>query len=385
MQYSDILHRCFRCGYCKLPSSYEDFNCPAYLAYRFETYSPGGRMWLLRAMLNEEIEPGERMGEILFSCAACGNCVEHCVFPKFRGDLLNAFIAGRGELVGRGAVPPPVRDFFKALQTYGNPYKMPESGRGDWAEGLGVEKYSGQEYLLFVGCAASFDERGRKMARAVAGLLKRLGVSFGIFAGEEKCDGNEARTMGEEGLFELLARENIEKFRDNGVKNIITVSPHGYHAIKNEYPRFGGSFPVSHYSQVLAAMISKLDFAKDAPTLRVTFHDPCYLGRHNLDYMTPRLALVSIPGVELVEMGRKMADALCCGGGGGNFYTDVLGSGPDSSARARVCEAFGTGAEVIATACPKCAKMLDDAVKDEDLQDKLKVMDLAEVITARLA
>jgi Fe-S oxidoreductase len=384
MEHAEILHRCFRCGYCKLPGNYQDLNCPSYLKYRFETYSPGGRMWLLRAWLNEEINTSERLQEILYSCAACGNCITHCVFPKFKADLLNALIAGRGEMVEQGTVPGLVAEFFKSVNMYGNPYKLPEAERGKWAEGLGVEKYDGHEHLLFVGCAGSYDERGQKMARAVAGVLKKLGVSFGILADEERCDGNEIRAMGEQGLFEMTARQNIEKFKEKGVKKIIALSPHAFHAIKNEYPKHGGTFQVMHYGQLLVGLMKKLGFKKDGEPLKVTFHDPCYLGRHNLDYITPRMVLGSVPGVELIEMDRAKEDALCCGGGGGNFFTDVLGGGPDASSRVRAREAADTGAEVIAVACPKCAKMLEDAVKAEGLEGRLKVMDLAEILEERL-
>ncbi|OGP59601.1 MAG: Fe-S oxidoreductase [Deltaproteobacteria bacterium RBG_13_61_14] len=383
MEHAEILHRCFRCGYCKLPGSYQDLNCPSYLQYRFETYSPGGRMWLLRAWLDEEIPTSARLQEILFSCTACGNCVEHCVFPKFKADVLNAITAGRGELVNEGSVPRRVSDFFKAIHLYGNPYKLPEADRGAWAKGLGLEPYRGQEYLFFAGCAGSYDERGRKMARAVAGLLQDRGVSFGILGALERCDGNEVRAMGEAGLFEEIARHNIAKFLDAGVVKIITLSPHAYHAIRNYYPRFNGIFQVLHYSQVLARMMSKgKDQGADTP-LTVTFHDPCYLGRHNQDYLTPRMVLAALPGVELAEMDRARVDALCCGGGGGNFFTDLLGSGPDSSSRVRVREAAATGAQVLAVACPKCAKMLEDAVKAEALESALRVMDLAELVQAR--
>ena len=383
MEHAEILHRCFRCGYCKLPGSYQDLNCPSYLQYRFETYSPGGRMWLLRAWLDEEIPSSARLQEILFSCTACGNCVEHCVFPKFKADVLNAITAGRGELVNEGSVPRRVSDFFKAIHLYGNPYKLPEADRGAWAKGLGLEPYRGQEYLFFAGCAGSYDERGRKMARAVAGLLKDRGVSFGILGALERCDGNEVRAMGEAGLFEEIARQNIAQFLDAGVVKIITLSPHAYHAIRNYYPRFNGIFQVLHYSQALARMMSKgKDQGADTP-LTVTFHDPCYLGRHNQDYLTPRMVLAALPGVELAEMDRARVDALCCGGGGGNFFTDLLGSGPDSSSRVRVREAAATGAQVLAVACPKCAKMLEDAVKAEALESALRVMDLAELVQAR--
>jgi len=385
MEHSEILHRCFRCGYCKLPSGYQDINCPAYLQYRFETFSPGGRMWLLRAMLDGEIQRSPRLSEILFSCAACGNCVEHCVFPKFKDELLHAIIAGRGELVSAGKIPRLVKDYLEAVSSYGNPYKLPEGERGRWAEGLDVPRYQGQEYLFYVGCAGSYDERGQRMARAVATALKRLGVSFGILGAEERCDGNEVRTIGEAGLFELIARRNVETFLRLGVKKIITLSPHAYHVMKKEYPRLDGSFEVRHYSQVMQGSMVRGDFRPTGASMRVAFHDPCYLGRHNQEYAAPREVLGALPDVECVEMNRAMGDALCCGGGGGNFFTDVLGSGAGGPARVRVREASETGANVLGVACPKCAKMLEDAVKAEDLDGNLRVMDLAEIAAARFA
>lgn len=380
MEHAEILHRCFRCGYCKLPSSYLDLNCPAYLKYRFETYSPGGRMWLLRALLDEEIKTSPRLAEILFSCAACGNCVEQCVFPKFKDYLLEAFIAGRGELVNAGILPSTAKKYFESVRLYGNPFNLPEDKRGDWARGLDLEPYKGQDYLFYVGCVGSYDERGREMARAVASVLRECGVSFGILGVEEPCDGNEVRVMGESGLFELIARQNIAKFQKAGIQKIITLSPHAYNAIKNEYPKFGETFEVYHYSQVLQQRIGQRSPAAANRSLRVTFHDPCYLGRHNNEYAAPRGVLGALPGVELMEMDRFLEDALCCGGGGGNFFTDVLGGGADSPSRARVREAAQTKAEIIAVACPKCAKMLEDAIQAEGLEEELRVMDLAEIV-----
>ncbi len=381
MEHAEILHRCFRCGYCKLPSSYLDLNCPAYLKYRFETYSPGGRMWLLRALLEEEIEASPRLSEIFFSCAACGNCVTHCVFPKFKDYILEAFIAGREELVNAGVLPSTAKAYFESVRLYGNPFNLPEDERGDWAEGLDLESYEGQEYLFYVGCVGSYDERGRQIARAVANLLRECGVSFGILGAEEPCDGNEVRVMGESGLFELIATQNIAKFQEAGIRKIITLSPHAYHAMRNEYPNFGGTFEVYHYSQVLQHQVGQRGLAAADRPLRVTFHDPCYLGRHNNEYAAPRRLLGSLHGIELIEMDRPMADALCCGGGGGNFFTDVLGGGTDSPSRARVREAAQTGAEILAVACPKCAKMLNDAVQTEALEEELRVMDLAEIVS----
>jgi len=382
MEYAEILHRCFRCGYCKLPGNYQDLNCPSYLKSRFETFSPGGRAWLLRAWLHGEIKTSPRLAEILFSCATCANCVEHCVFPKFKDDLLHALIAGRQELVTEGKVPPAVRDYLKAMNIYGNPYKLPQADRGKWAKGLDLAPYEGQEYLLYVGCVGAYEERGRKMARAVASLLKDWGVSFGILGSEERDDGNEVKSLGERGLFEQMVQENIRRFQEAGVKNVITLSPHAFHAIKNEYPKWGGDFQVHHYSQILAGLIRKVDLKAKQGPLRVTFHDPCYLGRHNKEYKAPRQVLRTLRGIQLMEMPRAREDALCCGGGGGNFFTDILGTGPDSPARTRAREAVETGADIMAVACPNCARLLEDAVKVEGLEERLTVMDLAEIVQA---
>jgi len=383
MKYADIVHRCFRCGYCKFTSDYTDFNCPSYRKFRFETYSPGGRMWLIRGWLNGEIKNSERFQEILFSCATCANCVEHCVFT-FSEDLVNIFIAAREELVAEGLVPPPVRDYLKNIHVNGNPYKLPAAERGKWAEGTGLEAYKDQDYLFYVGCVGSYDERAVKIARAVGTLLAKAGLSIGILGEKETCDGNEVRSLGESGLFELLARQNIQAFQDLGVKKVITLDPHAFNAFKNDYPGLGGRFEVYHYTQVLAPLIQSGKIPLKDSSLTVTYHDPCYLGRHNKEYQAPRSILKAIPGLELVEMERNGENAFCCGGGGGNFFTDILGGGEESPARLRVREALETGAGIIAVACPQCAKMLEDAVKSEELDERLKVMDVAEIVSGCL-
>ena len=165
-----------------------------------------------------------------------------------------------------------------------------------------------------------------------------------------------------------------------GIKKIITLSPHSYNAFKNEYPTFGADLEVYHYSQILARLVKKETLKPVEGPLRVTFHDPCYLGRHNKEYNAPRKTLGILPNVQYMEMERARDNALCCGGGGGNFFTDILGAGPDSPARVRVREAAGMGAEILAVACPNCAKMLEDAIKAEDLDGKLQVKDLAEMV-----
>jgi len=380
MEYADIVHRCFRCGYCKFTSDYTDFNCPTYRKFRFETYSPGGRMWLIRAWLNDEIKNSERFQEILFSCATCANCVEHCVFT-FSDDLVNIFISAREEMINKGIIPPPVRDYLKNINVNGNPYKEPAAERGKWAEGTTVETYSDQEYLFYVGCVGSYDERAKKIAKAVGSLLVKAGLSIGILGDKETCDGNEVRALGEAGLFEYLAKQNIESFRDLKVEKVITLDPHAFNVFKNDYPGLGGKFEAYHYSEVLAPLIQAGKISLKECKAKVTYHDPCYLGRHNAEYNAPREILKAVPGLELVEMERSKGNAFCCGGGGGNFFTDILGGGEDSPARIRVKEALDTGAEIIAVACPQCAKMLDDAVKAEELEDRLTVMDVAEIVT----
>jgi len=382
-QYEDIIHRCFRCGYCKLTEGYRDFNCPPHQAFRFESYSPGGRMWLIRAFLNKEIKNTERYREILFSCSMCANCMEHCIFP-FKDDLVNIFVAARGELVDSGVIPPGVRDFLKNIQLAGNPYKQPAGERALWAENLEIPEYTDQEYLLYVGCVGSYDEQGKKSATAIARILMHAGVSFGILGANELCEGNEVRFLGDQGLFAYLAEQNIGQFSRLGIKKIITVDPHAYNALKNDYPRLGGEFEVFHYTQILAPLMDSDRFALSEYPLALTYHDPCYLGRHNNEYDAPRIILASVPGLKITELDTSGENSLCCGGGGGNFFTDILGSGEESPARMRVRQAHDAGADIIAVACPMCAKMLTDAVKTEELSDDLEVLDIAEVILRAL-
>lgn len=377
---ADIVHRCFRCGWCKFTSDYAEINCPAYLKYRFESFSSGGRMWLINAWLNGEIESDARLAEVLFTCVTCKNCVEACALPKIKDDLVNIFIAARRDLVDQGTIPPTVRDYLKAMNTNGNPYKKPQTDRGKWADGLDIPHYNGCDYLLHVGDVGSYDEVAMKMARSVAALLRDAGVDFGILGEDETSDGNDVKAVGEAGLFEYLAEQNIKKYKELGVKKIITLSPHGFNTFKNDYPELGGDFEVFHYTQVLSSLV-KNTIQLGELNAKVTYHDPCYLGRWNTEYSASRIVLGSIPGLKLIEMDRNRKNALCCGGGGGNFFTDMLGSaGVDSPSRTRIREAMETGADILAVACPLCYKMFDDAIKAEGLEGKMQITDLAEIV-----
>lgn len=215
-------------------------------------------------------------------------------------------------------------------------------------------------------------------------MLQQAGISFGIGSGEEVSDGNDVHEMGETPLFEELAGKNIEAFNQKGVQKIITLSPHSLHAIKNYYPALGGNYQTAHYTQILAFSLGSLKFQSNGNNQRITFHDPCYLGRRNWDYQSPRMLLKALPDVHVLEMDRNQKNAFCCGGGGGNFFTDLLSAEADSPGRVRVREAAQTGAEILAVACPLCAGMLEDAVKVESLEGRLQVREITEIMAEYL-
>ena len=380
IEHENIVHRCFRCGYCKYPSNYSDFNCPSYKAFGWDTFAPGGRMWLTRAWLAGEIETSARFAEIMFSCVACDNCKNQCVFPKFKDFLPDIFQETRAELVGEGRIPPGVRDYFKAIAVNGNPYKLPQSERGAWAAGTGLKPFNNHKYLFYTGCVGSYDEVGQRMAKSVGKMLVDAGLSVGILGSEETCDGNDVRVLGEIGLFTQLAQANVDIFKAKGVREIITLDPHALNTFKKDYPGLGGIFQVRHYSEVLAELIRKKKIKLKTYPAKITYHDPCYLGRHQNIYQAPREILKAVPKAELIEMHRHGPNAFCCGGGGGNFFTDILGTAESSASRVRVREAAETGANILAVSCPNCAKMLSDAVKMEHLEDRMEVLNLAEIL-----
>jgi Fe-S oxidoreductase len=284
-------------------------------------------------------------------------------------------------VVNSGLVTPKVARFLQNIEAYGNPYRELRGNRGRWAEGMEIGPYNGQEFLFYVGCVGSYDEKGQMSAQAVGRLLLKAGVSFGILGPAEECDGNEIRTLGESRIFEMLKERNTALFQKAGVKKIITLSPHAYNVFRNEYP---DSFEIFHYTQVLRDLIKggRLKATSKLNT-KVTYHDPCFLGRHAGEYEAPREILMAIPGVELMEMERNRQNSFCCGGGSGNFYTDSFGGGVNSPSRIRVREAAKTGARILAVACPTCAVMLGEALKDEGIEERLIVKDVSELLEFR--
>ena len=339
-------------------------------------------MWLIRAWMRGEIEWTDSLGKILYSCTTCNNCVESCKFP-FNKDIVNIILAAREEMVENGLVMTKVVPFFTSVEAYSNPYRELRENRGKWAEGTKIQHYGGQEFLFYVGCVGSFDDVGQQAARALGEVLLKAGVPFGILDSKEECDGNEVYMLGERRIFNMLMEKNIKIFGELGIKKIITLSPHSYNAFKNYYPN---KFEVSHYTQILRDLTKdgKLHLSSKL-NAKVTYHDPCFLGRHNGEYEAPRYALRAIPGIELVEMERNRENSFCCGGGSGNFYTDFFGSRQNSPSRIRVREAYNTGAHILAVACPICAVMFSEAIKDEGIEEKLIVKDISEIVKESLS
>jgi len=379
--FREFIHLCRLCGNCRQSGTSYLPICPAGERFGFDEYYSRGKAVIAQNLLDGKLTWTQSVADVVFRCTMCGACVEQCPVA-YKDYILKLFEALREECVDRSLISSNLKKFFENIYLYSNPQRELREKRGDWAEGTGIRQYqSDDEFLYYVGCIGSYDVRGNRIARALGEVLLRSGLSFGILGSEENCDGNEVNLLGEKGLFELLATENIQKFKKLSIKKIVTLSPHAYNVLKNEYPRYGGNFQVKHYTQLLRDLIrdKKIDVSKGI-NARVAYHDPCFLGRHNEEYDAPREILQSIPGIELVEMERNRENSFCCGGGTGNFYTDFLHGGGNSPSRIRIREAYDTGAQILAVACPACMTMLDDAVKTEGLDKKLAVKDISEIV-----
>jgi len=364
----EAFRRCFQCGMC-------DVVCPWNRVRRFSM-----RKIVRQAAFGmTEIE-----NEEIWRCTTCGRCPQRC--PRDVRQI-DSGMALRRIATEYGVFPEnvrPVRGVSGNLSTQGNPFGEPREARGAWAEALGVRPFSEEmEILYFAGCYFSYDSRLKKVAAATAEILQRAGVEFGILGEAESCCGESIRKAGDEEAFKKLARQNIKAFIDRGVRRVLVSSPHCYHTFKNEYPEFMVHFEVVHMSQFLLDLTEqgRLELTREVP-LKVTFHDPCYLGRHNGLYDEPREVLRRVPGVELVEMADNREDSLCCGGGGGRIWMDTPKG--ERFSDLRVAQALDAGARVLATSCPYCISNFEDsrlALKDDDA---LRVMDLTEIVREAL-
>jgi Fe-S oxidoreductase len=267
-----------------------------------------------------------------------------------------------------------------SLTTEGNPLNEERAKRADWAKGLSVKPFvEGTEVLYFGCCYSSFDPRMKKVAKATADILNKAGVDFGILGTKESCCGESVRKTGAEEVYKGLAKENIRAFVDAGVKKIVVSSPHCYEAFKNQYAEFMVKFEVVHMTQLLFDLIreGRLELKKEFGK-RVTYHDPCYLGRHNGIFDEPREILKKVPGLELFEMESSRKDSLCCGGGGGRVWMDTPKGERFSDLRLKQADAVG--AEALATACPYCITMFEDSRLNLELEDKIAVKDITEIV-----
>jgi Fe-S oxidoreductase len=318
--------------------------------------------------------------EDIWRCTTCGRCPQRC--PRDVKQIESG-VALRKIATAYQVFPPsvkPVRTASASLVGEGNPLSEERKNRANWAQGLSVQPFTeDMEILYFPGCYLSYDPRLKKVARATAEILQKAGVNFGILGEKESCCGESIRKTGEEELFRRLAKENIKTFVDNGVKKILVSSPHCYHTFKNEYPEFMVHFEVIHLSQYLFQLIQegRLQLNKSYER-KITYHDPCYLGRHNGIYDEPREVLKNVSGLELNEMIDSRVDSLCCGGGGGRIWMETPKG--ERFCDLRLEQAMSVGAEVLVTACPYCISNFEDSRLTLDAVEKIEVKDITEIV-----
>jgi Fe-S oxidoreductase len=351
--------------------------------------------------------------DVLWSCTTCGACVEQCPVDIEHVDAIVDL--RRYQSLIESAFPSELGSLFKNLEGKGNPWGMAARGRLDWAKDLpfpvpvlggsgtsAVESLEGLDYLFWVGCAGAFEDRAKKTTRAVAELLHTAGVSFAVLGDGETCTGDPARRAGNEFLFQMLARQNVETLRDVGAAKIVVTCAHCFNTLRNEYPQIGGDFQVLHHTQLLNHLVRDrklvpvtrpadrpgLSTARDAASTAstVTYHDPCYLGRHNGVYSPPRELIGALPGVQLTEMPRTGEGSFCCGAGGARMWMEErLGTRINL---ARTEEALATGAERIAIGCPFCRVMLSDGLTQKQSEgaqgatESVEVVDVAQMLLA---
>jgi Fe-S oxidoreductase len=377
------MYSCTECGRCT-------DNCPAaktgkplepkklLTAVRDHLYSRQGELLGGQAepvlLVPDVIDP-----EVIWSCTSCRACEEECPVMI---SYVDKIVRLRRDLVeGRGEPPAELATALRGIETNQNPWNISPMDRDGWAEGLDVPPFDPEtcEYLLFVGCAGSFDDRAKKITRALVKLLGAAGVSYGYLGADEPCCGDMARRGGSEANFRMIVDMNVEAFSELGVKKIITTCPHGYNTFKHEYPKFGGRYEVLHHTELLARLIAEgLLVPVDRVQQKVAYHDACYLGRYNDVFDPPRAILESIPGLRTTELAQSGKRGLCCGAGGARYFMEEA---PDQRVNnLRVGQLLEAGPDAIASACPFCMTMLSDGLKDKDLYDDKGQLDVAELL-----
>ena len=373
------LDSCMECGRC------ED-ACPATAAGK--PLSPKAVVIDLRGLMSRgggDVH-GTIRDETLWACTMCQACVQECPVLIGHVDLISDM---RRDLIGEGKLSGPPAKALQQVGNQSNPYGRHNSERLAWADGLDVpivESNPDFEYLFWVGCAASFDPRAQKVARATAQLLKEAGLNFAVLGTEERCTGDPARRIGDEFLFQQLAQANVETLTRHKAKKIVTPCPHCYNTFKNEYPHFGGQYEVQHHSTVLAELVGagRLSNGNSASNGEpITLHDPCYLARVNGEVDATRTVVGAARDTQFREMPRCGKKTFCCGAGGGRMWFEEAPSQRVSVLRSQ--EAIATGARTLATACPFCLNMMTDGMAGTPGGENVKVLDIAELLLSRQA
>ncbi|WP_337288571.1 (Fe-S)-binding protein [Candidatus Methylomirabilis sp.] len=373
------LEACTECGRCQAA-------CPAWVTGK--PLTPKGVIIDLRdhmRLVYEGEESRKMVGgvvshDVLWACTTCGACHQEC--PIYIEPIPKIVEMRRHLVMEEADFPETMQQALRSLEERGHPFRGANASRTDWAKGLGVKTVAADgppEILYWVGCTAAFDERNQQVAAAFVKLLQRAGVDFAILGEEERCTGDPARRIGNEYLFQTLARENIATLNGYGIKKIVTTCPHGFNTLKNEYPTLGGNYEVVHHTQLLADLVKegRLRPKKQIDGV-VSFHDPCYLGRHNGVYDPPRQVLGAIPGLTVKEMDRCRERGFCCGAGGGlMWFEEKIGKRVSWE---RTEEALALQPQVLASACPFCLIMFEDALKVKDAIGRTRPLDVAELM-----
>ncbi|MES2504931.1 MAG: heterodisulfide reductase-related iron-sulfur binding cluster [Myxococcota bacterium] len=349
----------------------------------------GEKVSLINRTPKEYHSEGQVHLDEIWACTTCAACVEVC--PVLIDSVPTDLMQIRRNLVMMEAAdyPKELNAAFKGMEVQGNPWGVSQDKREDWAKELNVPLMSEQgdrevEYLFWVGCAGATDDRSKKIQQALVRILKAANVDFAILGCEEKCTGDPARRMGNEYVYDTLAKENIALLKKKKFRKIFATCPHCFNQLKNEYQDFDGHFSVQHHTELIAELLADkripLDSKKQIKET-ITFHDPCYLGRYNKQYDAPRQSLIAI-GAKTVEMSFSKEKSFCCGAGGGRmFMEENIGKRVNLE---RTDQALATGAKTIATGCPFCMTMMSDGVKDRAADEQVKVKDIAEIVAEQL-
>ncbi|MPZ87210.1 MAG: 4Fe-4S dicluster domain-containing protein [Nitriliruptorales bacterium] len=340
-------------------------------------------------------EPGQQNAvidyDVLWSCTTCGACVEEC--PVDIEHVDHIIDLRRYKVQMESSFPQEAGGMLRNIENSGDPWGLGATKRMDWAEGLQVPIVDGRipddvEYLFWVGCAGALEDRAKKVTRGLAELLDAAGVSYAVLGPRETCTGDPARRIGMEYLFQMMARQNVETLKEVGARKIVAWCPHCFNTLRNEYPDFDGHFEVIHHTQLLSQLIvqGRLN-PRSEVAKKVTYHDPCYLGRHNEVYDPPRAVVDSVQGLEKVEMPRCRNHGFCCGAGGARMWMEeTIGKRVNHE---RIDEALELRPDLVSTACPYCMVMLDDAVNDkagrgELAEGQVKVVDVSQILAESL-